>query len=133
VQVRASPRSLPSIALAVVLWLWAPLAAALEIEPFSAEPLAQAQRADAPVALHFHSKSCGTCRLQSKAFEALRAEPGLEMTLLVVDFDDDRETPRAFRVFVPGTVIVFRGAAERARLMGVVDPKQLREALQTAF
>lgn len=130
---RASPRSLPSIALAVVLWLWAPLVAALEIEPFTAEALAQAQRADAPVALHFHSKSCGTCRLQAKAFDGLRGEPGLEMTLLVVDFDDDSETPRAFRVFAPGAVVVLRGAAERARLMGVVDPKKLREALQSAF
>lgn len=130
---QASPHSLRWIALALVLWLWAPLAGALEIEPFTAEALARAQHADAPVALHFHSNSCGTCRLQSKAFNGLRGESGLEMTLLVVDFDDDRETPRAFRVFVPGTVVVLRGAAERARLMGVVDPKQLREALQTAF
>lgn len=126
-------RSLPAIALAIAFSLWASLAGALEIEPFTAEALAQAQRADAPIALHFHSKACGTCRLQSKAFEALRAEPGLEMTLLVVDFDDDQETPRAFRVFVAGAVVVLRGAVERTRLMGVVDPRQLREALLTAF
>jgi len=131
--VENSRGSLPAITLAIVFSLWPPLAGALEIEPFSAEALTQAQRAEAPVALHFHSHACGTCRLQAKAFEALRAEPGLEMTLLVVDFDDDRETPRAFRVYVPGAVIVFRGAVERARLMGVVDPKRLREALHTAF
>jgi len=126
-------RSLPAIALVIAFSLWASLAGALEIEPFSAEALAQARRADAPIALHFHSKSCGTCRLQSKAFEAMRAEPGLEMTLLVVDFDDDSKTPRAFRVFVAGAVVVLRGAVERTRLMGVVDPRQLREALLTAF
>jgi thioredoxin-like negative regulator of GroEL len=128
-----SPDDLPAIALAIAFSLWASLAGALEIEPFTAEALAQAQRADAPIALHFHSKSCGTCRLQSKAFEAMRAEPGLEMTLLVVDFDDDSKTPRAFRVFVAGAVVVLRGAVERTRLMGVVDPRQLREALLTAF
>jgi len=109
------------------------LASALEIEPFSVEALTRAQRADAPLALHFHSHSCATCRLQAKAFDAMRAEPGLEMTLLVVDFDQDRETCRAFRVFAPGAVVVLRGSVERARLMGVVDPEQLRAALRAAF
>lgn len=55
------------------------------------------------------------------------------MKLLVVDFDEDRETSRAFRVVVPGTVIVLRGQQERARLMGVVDRKQLRAALRGAL
>ncbi len=63
----------------------------------------------------------------------MRAEPGLDMTLLVVDFDEDRETSRAFRVVVSGTVVVLRGHAERARLLGVVDPKQLRDALRGAL
>jgi len=63
----------------------------------------------------------------------MRAEPGLDMKLLVVDFDEDRETSRAFRVIVPGTVVVLRGHAERARLMGVIDPRQLRAALREAL
>jgi len=95
--------------------------------------LADAKAADAPLALHFHSKSCATCRQQAKAFETMRAEPGLDMKLLVVDFDEDRETSRAFRVIVPGTVVVLRGHAERARMMGVVDPRQLRAALRGAL
>ena len=63
----------------------------------------------------------------------MRAEPGLDMKLLVVDFDEDRDTSRAFRVVVPGTIVVLRGQSERARLMGVVEPKQLRAALRGAF
>jgi len=116
-----------------VLSLYAPIAAALEIVPFSTEALAQAQRADAPIALHFHSKSCGTCRLQAKAFEAMRADTGLALTLLVVDFDEDRETPRAFRVMAPGALIALRGSVERARLLGVVEPERLRAALRSAL
>lgn len=113
--------------------LWAPFAAALEIVPFSAEALAQAQRAGAPIALHFHSKSCGTCRLQAKAFDAMRTDTELALTLLVVDFDEDRETSRAFRVMAPGALIVLRGSVERARLLGVVEPERLRAALRSAL
>lgn len=113
--------------------LAAACAQALEIRPFSAQALEQAQRADAPVALHFHSNWCATCRLQAKAFEALRAEAGLELTLLVVDFDEDRQTSKAFRVTVPGALIVLRGAAERVRLQGVTDRNRLRDALRGAL
>lgn len=115
------------------LFLCATLAAALEIVPYSAEALRQAQQADAPIALHFHSKSCATCRLQEKAFLAMRDDPELDMKLLVVDFDEDTETPRSFRVFATGAVVVLRGTAERARMMGVVDRKQLKAGLLKAF
>lgn len=116
-----------------MLSLYASLAAALGIVPFSPEALARAQHADAPIALHFHSKSCGTCRLQAKAFEAMRADAELALTLLVVDFDEDRETSRAFRVVAPGALIVLRGNVERARLSGVVEPERLRAALRSAL
>jgi len=116
-----------SLALAVSL------ASALEIEPYSAEALEKAKEAEAPIALHFHSNWCATCKMQVKAFEVLRTDPELDMKLLVVDFDEDRATSRAFRVPVSGAVIVLHGALERARVFGVVDPQQLREALRKAF
>jgi len=121
------------IAMAAGLALAVGLAQALEIRPFSPQALEQAQRADAPLALHFHSNWCATCKLQSRAFESLRSQPGLGLTLLVVDFDEDRQTSRAFRVTVPGALIVLRGTVERARLQGVVDSRQLRDALRAAL
>ena len=126
-------RTLPVFTSAAAFLLAASIASALEIEPYSAEALAQARAADAPVALHFHSAWCATCKLQVKAFDALRGDPDLDMKLLVVDFDEDRETTRAFRVPVSGAVIVLRGEVERARVMGVVDRQQLRETLRKAF
>ncbi|MCM5569563.1 thioredoxin family protein [Burkholderiaceae bacterium FT117] len=124
---------LAKTASALALALWAACAAALDIVPFSAEALQQARQAEAPIALHFHSKSCATCRLQEKAFVAMRDDPELDMKLLVVDFDEDTETPRSFRVFSTGAVVVLRGSAERARMMGVVDRKQLKAGLLKAF
>ena len=126
-------RSLPVFISAAALLFAASIASALEIEPYSAEALAQAKSSGAPVALHFHSAWCATCKLQVKAFDALRDDPDLDMKLLVVDFDEDRETTRAFRVPVSGAVIVLRGEAERARVMGVVDKQRLRETLLKAF
>lgn len=126
-------RSLPAVLATASLAFAVSLASALEIEPFSAEALAQAKQADAPIALHFHSNWCATCKMQVKAFEALRADPQLNMKLLVVDFDEDRATSRAFRVPVSGAVVVLRGDAERARLIGVSDRERLRELLLKAF
>jgi len=63
----------------------------------------------------------------------MRSEPGLDITLLVVDFDEERELKREFRVPVSGVVIVLRGNVERARLNSVVDPKELCAALRSAL
>ena len=63
----------------------------------------------------------------------MRSEPGLDMKLLVVDSDEDTETPRSFRVYTTGAVLVFRGTVERKRMMGVVDPKQLQAGLREAL
>jgi thioredoxin 1 len=124
---------LPTISMGVVAALAVSLAGALEIEPFSGDSLAQAQRAGAPVALHFHSQWCGTCKLQDLAFREMQTDPGLPMKLLVVDFDEDLPTSRAFRVPASGAVIVFRGQVERARSFGILDRKQLRDVLRKAF
>ena len=132
-RMRSMAKVVAAITAAIALIIGMPSAGALEIRPFSAEALAEAKRADAPIALHFHSKWCATCRLQAKAFDAMRSAPDLDMTLLVVDFDEDHATPRAFRVFVPAAVVVMRGSSERARLLGVVDLKALAAALRSAL
>ena len=106
---------------------------AFDILPYSADALHHAGRTDSPIALHFHSKWCGTCRLQSKVFEQLRSEPGLDLKLLVVDFDSDDDTVQAFRVLTPGAVIVMRGSVERARLLGVTARDDLVVGLRKAF
>jgi len=124
---------LSAMVAAAVAILVTSAASALEIVPYSAQALAKAQAEDAPVALHFHSQWCATCKMQAKAFEAMRAEPDLEITLLVVDFDEERQLKRQFRVPASGVLIVLRGKTERTRLNSVVDPDKLREALRSAL
>lgn len=126
-------KSLMPAAVAVVLMLAVAVAGAFEIVPYSAKALEEARGTDSPVALHFHSKWCATCRQQTKVFRQLRSEPQLDMKLLVVDFDADEATVQDFGATVPGLVIVMRGSVERARMTGVTKPDDLLAGLRKAF
>lgn len=107
-------------------------AQALEIRPYNAEALKTAQQAGQPVALHFHADWCPTCRAQQKVFESFKADPALNLTLLVVDYDQERALKRELKVRTQSTLIVYRGAQETKRLAGDTDAAVLRAALQSA-
>lgn len=109
------------------------LAQALTIQPYTPQALASAQAAGQPVALHFHADWCPTCKQQEKAFTQLQAEPGLDVLLLVADYDKEKELRRGLKVRTQSTLVVFRGAAEKARLAGDTDAGRLRTALKSAL
>ena len=113
--------------------LAASLAQALTIAPYSAEALAKAQVAGQPVALHFHADWCPTCRAQDKALQLLKAEPGLDLTVLTVDYDKEVALKQQLKVRTQSTFIVYRGSVERSRQIGVTDTDQLRISLRTAL
>lgn len=113
----------------VTLLLANSLAHALDIEPYSAETLAARQQAGQSVALHFHADWCPTCRAQEKAFNAWKGDATVPGMLLVVNYDKERELKRQLGVRTQSTLIVFKGAAEKARLAGDTDPRALRAAL----
>ncbi|MDH5205108.1 MAG: thioredoxin family protein, partial [Hylemonella sp.] len=105
----------------------------LDIQPYSADALSAAQQAGQPVALHFHADWCPTCRAQTKVFQQFSADKVLDMTLLVVNYDKERELKRQLGVRTQSTLIVYRGAKETARLAGDTDADALRAALQSAL
>jgi len=106
---------------------------ALDSAPYTPEALAAAQKAGKPVALHFHANWCPTCRAQEKVFNEFRPDAALAITVLVADYDKERELKRKLGVRSQSTVIVYRGARETARLAGDTDPAILRAALQSAL
>ena len=109
------------------------LAQALTIEPYSAQALATAQNAGRPVAVLFHAEWCGTCKQQDKAFAQLKTEAGLDMVLLVADYDREKDLRRNMNVRSQSTLVVFRGNVEKTRVGGETDPAKLRAALRTAL
>jgi thioredoxin 1 len=119
--------------LALVLAGLSSLAQALTIEPYTAQALTAAQAAGRPVAVLFHADWCGTCKQQDKAFSQLKTEGGLDMVLLVADYDREKDLRRNLNVRSQSTLVVFRGSSEKARVGGETDPAKLRAALRTAL
>ena len=110
----------------------ASLAFALDIQPYAAETLAARQKAGEAVALHFHADWCPTCRAQEKVFNGWKGDAAVPGTLLVVNFDKERELKRQLGVRSQSTVIVYKGGKETGRLAGETDPAPLRAVLGSA-
>jgi thioredoxin 1 len=107
--------------------------AALEIKPFSQDALAAAQKAGRPVAVHFQADWCSTCKLQQRSFEQLKSDGGLDLTVLVASFDDERDLKRRLNVRSQSTLVVFRGEVEKARLAGETSADRIRVAPKSAL
>ena len=119
--------------LAAALIALAPAAAALDIQPYSADRLAQLQAAGKPVAVHFHADWCGTCKTQEKALRAIKAEGSLpQVTLLVADYDKEKDLRRMLKVAAQSTLVVFKGSNEVARVGGETATDKLKTALAVA-
>ena len=108
-------------------------AQALEIKPYTGAALAEAQQAGKPVALHFHADWCPTCKAQEKSLAALKAEPGLDIVLLVANYDTEKALKTRFKVRSQSTLVVLRGDQERARLVGDTSADTIRAALKSGL
>ena len=106
---------------------------ALELKPYSAAALADAQKADKPVALHFRADWCPTCRAQDKVLETLKAEPGLDVTVLEVNYDTEKELKQQYKVRTQSTLVLLHGQTERGRSIGDTSATGLRAALKSAL
>jgi len=115
------------------LVLGAAPALALTVVPYSADALAAAEKAGQPLVLHFHASWCPTCRAQDKVFETLKADPSLNVTLMEVDYDQEKALERQMKVGAQSTLVVFHGATERRRSTGETDPARLQALLRSAL
>lgn len=106
---------------------------ALEIKAYKGAALADAQKAGKPVALHFHADWCPTCKAQEKSLAVLKAEPGLDVLLLVANYDTEKALKTRFKVRSQSTLVVLHGDQERARLVGDTSADAIRTALKSGL
>ena len=106
---------------------------ALEIKPYSTAALVQAQKANQAVALHFHADWCPTCLAQEKVLRDLQSEAGLNITVLVANYDTEKDLKRSFNVRTQSTLLVFHGEKETYRAVGEATPARILAALKSAL
>ena len=119
--------------LSVLLAFGALVSHALEIKPYSAAALAQAQRANQSVAVHFHADWCPTCRAQMSALQQLKSEKGLDITVLVANYDTEKDLKLRFKVRAQSTLVVMHGDVETERLVGDTSRLGILQALKSAL
>jgi thiol-disulfide isomerase/thioredoxin len=125
--------SFSRLALAAALLLATTVSHALTVTPYTPAALAAAQKAGEPLVLHFHATWCPTCRAQDKVFDALKTDPSLKVTLMEVDYDQEKALEKQMKVTAQSTLVVLHGATERSRSTGETDPARLKALLQSAI
>lgn len=113
----------------VLLFLWVVQAGAASVPntphtPNTVVPYAQGtfdalQQQGKPVLVWTHADWCSVCRTQGKVLDALLPRPELQgLSVLKVDFDEQKSVMRSLRANRQSTFILFRGGKEIARSLG---------------
>lgn len=83
---------------------------ALESEAFSDERFEALKADGALVLIDVWAPWCPTCRRQREILAAFQeAHPDVDLTILEVDYDDDKDLVRRFRAPRQSTLLLFKG------------------------
>lgn len=121
--------------LAAVLSLFlATVAHAGSVTPYTADAYSQALTAGTPVLVQVHADWCPTCRAQAPVVAKLAADPKYAaFTVLVVDYDAQKDVRKQLNVPRQSTLLVFKGGAEVARATGITSADSISALLDKAL
>lgn len=109
-------------------------AVAGEIKPYSQATFDSLAAQGKPVLIEVYADWCPTCRMQRPVLDSLLREPRYkDLTMLVIDFDRDKDLLRTYRVRMQSTIIVFKGKQELGRSVASVDQQSIEELLNKAI
>ncbi len=109
-------------------------ALALDIVPYEAAGFARARGAGKVTAVQFHSSWCPICVMQERGLKSLGDDRSLDkVTVFQADYFKEEALRKRFNVTSFSTLVVFRGALERARTTGDFQPEQLKQLFAGAL
>jgi len=123
-----------AVTLLCVLGFWAGPAMAGGILPYSAGQFAALKRDPGEVVVDVHATWCSTCTAQQAALKTLLdSDRHRKVTVLVVDFDAQKDVMSKFNVSQRGTLIVFKRGVEKARSTGMTAAGPIGSLLDTGL
>lgn len=89
------------------------------------------QKEGKPTLVHIHAKWCSTCRTQAPIIDSLLKEGEFAgFTALHVDYDDQKDVVKSFRVNRQATILVFKNGKEVGRSTSDTSRVSIRKLLQ---
>lgn len=87
-----------------------------ELQGYTQTAFDALQKEGKPLLVHVHAKWCSTCRAQEPIIDSLLKEKEFAgVTALRVDYDDQKDIVRSFKVNRQATLIVFKDGKEVGR------------------
>lgn len=87
-----------------------------EIQGYTQNTFDTLQKEGKPLLVHVHARWCSTCRAQEPVIDSLLKEKEFAgITALRVDYDDQKDIVRSFKVNRQATLIVFKDGKEVGR------------------
>ena len=116
--------------------LYGGIAQAAPAQEFSISAFESSKNSNSPVAIGFHSPSCGSCKVQKPNFEAVLNEPEFsELKGYLADFDSSKSFRKTLTnpVRGPSTIVIFKNGQEVDRILGVTNKDEIREILRRSI
>jgi len=115
--------TLVKTAFLIALSTAASLAMAGDIKPFNQTDFDKLAAAGKPVVLDISATWCPTCKAQKPIIDSLMKQPAYkDVTLMTIDFDDNKPTLKKFKVAMQSTLVAFKGVKEVGRSVGDTTP-----------
>jgi len=121
------------LALVLTLSTLAGAAFARDAVPFDAAAFQAAQAAGKPIIVEVHAPWCPVCARQKPVLSQLRETEFKDLTSFAVDFDSQKDLLARFKANRQSTLIVFAGAEETGRSVGVTDANEIKALVRKAY